>query len=88
MNKHLTLDNIYKIASTLGLICILYLNLHYVSMTTFDEHVKMDVETHIKISETLYNISTSVALMQRSDLILSDHETRIREIERKTAAIK
>lgn len=83
MSKFFTLDNLYKVGSTIGMIAILYLNLNYVSVTKFDEHVRTDIETHTKITETLYNISTAIALIQHSELILSDHEARIRILERK-----
>ena len=79
MNPKFTLDNIYKIGTTLAMVAILYLNTKYVTLETFNQHN----EFHIKISESLVNISTSLAIMQHQSTLLNDHETRIRVLEKK-----
>ena len=79
--KYFTFDNIYKVASLGGIICIMWLNSHYVTIERFETFTSEQVVLHTKITEAISSINTSLVLLQNNSKQLEDHESRIRILE-------
>lgn len=79
------IDKIYKVGSFGGIILILWLNSHYVTIEKFEANNKDNTAQHLVIGESLNKISLTLAIMENNSSLIKDHEERLRIIEGRQA---
>ena len=79
--KYFSFDNIIKVGTFLGIVGLLYIQQHFVTVERFEAHIKDETTFSHKVTETLSAINTSIVLLQQNGTILQDHESRIRALQ-------
>lgn len=74
-------DKVYKVGSFLGIVGILWLNSHYVTVERFEATNKENTEQHLIINESLNKIALTLAIMENNSVAIKDHEARLRAVE-------
>ena len=77
------IDKVYKVGSFLGIIGILWLNSHYVTIERFEANNKENTEQHLVINDSLNKIALTLAIMENNSVSIKDHELRLRNVETK-----
>lgn len=78
---------IYRLLSLVGIVTILYLNSHYITVERFNAHEVDNIATHEETTKVLNSIALTLAEMKSQQKTLEDHEFRIRIVEKDVARL-
>jgi hypothetical protein len=76
-------DSYWKFLPPLALLFMAYMQTQFVSKNEFQTHTEKIFNRVEKIEQILIRMEASVETDKRHENILTDHETRIRDLEKK-----
>ncbi len=74
----------YRAVVLLGMVALMWMNGHYVTRLEYEKFQEKNGAEHLAIQTTINQISTAIALLSEQKVVLSDHENRLRALERET----
>ena len=83
MDSNSRLDTLVKLATPVGVIAMLILQSQFVTRSEFQKSLELTDARLAKIETVLIRMESGAETDKRHDASISDHETRIRTLERK-----